>query len=377
MYKVTDAGVLKAVESWCVTIPLYDNDGKPFGESIVDNILREILLSYPGFSITNIKGYWRGSDRTYIDKNYQVVIDTVPDNLSDSSAFFASLKKDLQERLLQEKIYVTKQDSKQELLSFIEFFNEIGVQIASHNVNKEASKIAKQLVNNIDFVLQRLGYETTLLRRDHKLKKIIWERKLCGIKIKSEFDDTYPDVKIIAADQFIEIGDAMLRESPFVLIGTYEFQSYILEKRNHHNLTEVDSTALGVFKNPYSTSQSGEPLSVIAFIELFTMSVFVNCLILREEGFLPREIRANVGCDGSLQQGDSEIGNILLHCPAVIPDKIVQNEIIRCLDIALNNYELGTLNPIALLQAKAKNSYVLKRAVVRRQLRDIREQNMT
>ncbi len=377
MYNVTDTGVYKSVESWCVTIPLYDNDGQPFGESIVDDILQEILLSYPGFSIANIKGYWRGSDRSYIDKNCQVVIDTVPDNLSDSSAFFATLKKDLQTRLRQEKIYVTKQDSKQELLSFIEFFNEIGVQTESHDVSKEASQIAKQLVNNIDFVLQRLGYETTLLRRDHTLKKIIWERKLCGIKIKSEFNDTYPDVKIIAADQFIEIGDALLRGSPFVLIGTYEFQSYILERRNHHSLTEVDITLLNALKNPYCLSQSGQPLSVIAFIEDFTMSVFVNCIILRDEGFLTDEIEVNIGSDGSLQHGTGEIGNILLHCPAVIPDEVVQKEIIRCLDTAINNYERGALNPIAVLQAKAKNSYILKRAVVRRSLRDIRDQKMT
>jgi hypothetical protein len=371
MYKVTESGVYKAVESWCVTIPLYDNDGQQFDEALVDSILQEVLLSYPGFSIVNIIGYWRGSDRTYIDNNCQVIIDTVPENISDSSTFFATLKKDLQTRLGQEKIYVTKQDSKQELLSFAEFFVEIGVQTSSHS-SQEASQIAKQLVNNIDFALQRLGYETTLLRRDHANNKIIWERKLCGVKIKSEFNDTHPDVKIIAADQFVEIGDALVVGSPFILIGTYEFQTYILEKRNHYALTEVDISLLDALNNPYCLSQSGEPLSAPAFVENFTMSVFVNCIILRDEGFLPKEIHVNVGSDGSMQRGTSEIGSILLHCPAVIPDEVVQKEIIRCLETAVNNYEHGTLNPIAVLQAKAKNLYVFKRAFVRKTLRDIR-----
>jgi Glu-tRNA(Gln) amidotransferase subunit E-like FAD-binding protein len=62
----------------------------------------------------------------------------------------------------------------------------------------------------------------------------------------------------------------------------------------------------------------------------------------------------------------NEFSKILFHCPAVIPEEVVQKEIMRCLDTALNNYESGTFNPIAVLQAKAKNSYILKRAFVRR-----------
>ena len=294
MYKVTDNGVLKTVESWCVIIPLHDNDNKPFDQSLVDSILEEILLNYPGFSIANSMGYWKGADRTYIDKNYQIVIDAVPDTLEDSSKFFANLKKELQTRLSQ-KIYITKQDSKQEFLSFSEFFDEVGVQTQSDNLQQEAVYLAKQLAGNLDFVLQRMGYETTALRRDHGQNKIIWERKLCGIKIKSEFDDLYPNVTLIAADQLLNIGNAMLSREPFVLIGTYEFQFYILEKKSRRSLVEVNERTLSTVMYTKYFAPTGEPLSVKEFVEDFTMSVFVNWLILRDEGFLPKEIKVNVG----------------------------------------------------------------------------------
>ncbi len=374
MYNVTDNGVLKTVESWCVTIPLHDNDNEPFDESTIDSILQEILLNYPGFSIANSMGYWKDSDRTYIDKNYQIMIDVVPDHLEDSSKFFAALKQDLQTRLYQEKIYITKQDSKQEFLSFLEFFDEVGVHAQSHDLRQEAAELAKKLAGNLDFVLQRLGYETTALRRDHEQKKIIWERKLCGIKIRSEFDDSYPNVNIIAADQLLDIGNAMLSRNPFLLIGTYEFQFYILDKKRPRSLVEVSDTIIKSIKHTNFISQSGEPLSAKAFIECFTMSVFVNGLILRDEGFLQNEIKFSVGGDGSLQIGESELGNIMLCCPAVIPEQVMQKEILRCLSTAINLLETNTIDPIAVLQAKAKNNYIFKRAFVRSMLRKIHDQ---
>ena len=89
MYTVTDRGVLKKVETWSVIVPLHDNDGVAFEKEIVDQVLDEILLDYPGFSVTNTIGYWKASDQTYVDKNYQILtIDAVPNGSSDSSAFF-------------------------------------------------------------------------------------------------------------------------------------------------------------------------------------------------------------------------------------------------------------------------------------------------
>ena len=174
-------------------------------------------------------------------QNYQILIDTVPDNVQDSSKFFAVLKQELQKRLCQEKIYITKQESKQEFLSFSELFVEIGVEAQSDDLKKEAGQIAKQLISKLDFVLQRLGYETTVLKRVTEQKKIIWERKLCGIKLRSELDDSLPaGIKIVAADQINEIGDAIARLEAFAIIGNYEVISYILEKSSYRSLVEVN-----------------------------------------------------------------------------------------------------------------------------------------
>jgi hypothetical protein len=371
MYDVKEHGVLKTVESWSIVIPLFDNDGHPFDKTVIDSILNEILLNYPGFSITNSVGYWKGNEQTYIDQNHQVLIDAIPDNVNDSSNFFATLKQELQERLRQEKIYITKQESKQEFLSFAEFFNEVGIEAETNDVRQEAHRIAKQLASKFDFVLQRLGYETTALRRSVENKKIVWERKLCGIKIKSEFDDLLPEkIKIIAADQVAELGAALAGDEPFAIVGGYEFQAYILEKSSYRSLVIVGEKFSVDQNKVYCCSPFGEPLSLKKFIEEFTMSVFTNWLILREEGFLPKEISLSVGGDGSLQWTTGDRAGLLLRSPASIPEDEVQKEIIRCLVEAIHSYEDNLADPLAILQAKAKNNYILKRAIVRHTIRN-------
>lgn len=365
MYEVKENGVLKAVESWNVVIPLHDNDGNIFEESLIDNILQEILLNYPGFTRTNSIGYWKDKEQTYIDKNYQVTIDTIPDSIDDSSKFFAELKTELQKQLKQEKIYITKQDAKQEFLSFDEFFDEIGIEVDSKNLKQEANNIVKKLVKNFDFVIQRLGYQTTFIKRDKAHNKIIWERKICGILIKSEFDDILPeDLIIVAADQIKELGDAFFGEKPFAIIGSYEFLSYILQKNRKRKLIEADINVLQNIDEIPFISQQGEPLSNKQFIEDFTMSIFTNWLILRDEGFQPLDININVGSDGSMQHGINDKGSILLRCPAIIPNATIQKEIIRCVSIVINQYENNNLDSIAILQTKAKNIYTFKRALV-------------
>lgn len=370
MYEATANGVLKMVESWSVIVPLNDNEGHSFEKTIIDDILQEILLNYPGFSLTNSVGYWKGDERTYIDQNYQIVIDTMPDNVNESSKFFTVLKQELQGRLHQEKIYITKQDSKQELLSFDEFFDEVGVESQSNDARHEAHQIARQLASKFDFVLQRLGYETTALRRNLGQKKIIWERKLCGVRLKSEFDDPLPDkIKIIAADQVAELGDALAGGESFAIVGGYEFQSYILERRPYRSLVEASEHFSDNESKVYCLSPLGRPLFLKKFIEEFTMSVFTNWLILREEGFLTKEIKLSVGGDGSLQWTSSDRPSLILHCPATIPEEEVQKEIMRCLIVAIHSYEDNLIDPLAVLQAKAKNNYILKRAIVRHTLK--------
>lgn len=369
MYCVNEYGVLKTVECWSVVVPLVDNEGNHFDRTVIDSILNEILLNYPGFSVASCVGYWKGSDRVYVDQNYQVLIDAVPDDSADSLSFFAALKTELQTKLNQEKIYVMRQESKEELLSFDEFFKEIGVEANSEDAKAEAKQLAKELVDRIDFILQRLGYETVLLRRDSARKKIIWERKICGIKLRSEFDDSLPDdVTVVAADQVAELGEALAGEKPFAVVGSYESQFHVLTRSRRRSLV-VANLGTDTYANPYCFSPAGEPLNVKQFIEEFTMSVFTNCIVLRDEGFLTDEIKVTVGSDGSIQWTVSPRKNFLLHSPATIPDAQVQLEIIRCLKAALGLYETNASDSIAVLQAKAKNNYFLKRAIVRHTLR--------
>jgi hypothetical protein len=372
MYNVTQNGVLKSVESWCVILPLQDNQGIAFKQDLVDGILENLLLDYPGFTITNSVGYWNGSDRVYLDQNYQIIVDAVPDNSSDSSGYFVNLKKKLQKTLNQEKVYVTKQDSKQELLTFDEFFKEIGLQLNTQNTKIEAAEIAKQLASRTDFVIQRLGYATSALRRDISSKKIIWERSVSGLKIRSEFEDLVPPgVTIIAADQFSDLGRAMMNTEPVAVIGSYEFQAFILDRAKQRPLIEAKNIKSENCKNPYSASPRGEPLNAKQFVEEFVGAAFTHCLILRDEGFLPEEIKINVGKDGSMQTTVGLRNGILMHNPADIPDGEIQQEIISLLGAALTMNENNLLDPIAILQAKAKNNYFVERSIVRHSLKSI------
>lgn len=369
MYTVTNNGVLKTVETWSVMVPLHDNDGQPFDKASIDSILEDILLDYPGFTVANSVGYWKGADRVHIDQNHEVVIDAVPDDVCDSSKFFADLKNELKERLKQDKVYVTRQASKEELLSFSEFFDEIGVLSPRDDEKEEAKQIAQQLTKQLSFVLERLGYETTTLRRDRERSKIIWERKLCGIRLKSELVDTLPaEVKLIAADQVSELSDVIAGESPFAIIGGYEYQAFILEKQARHSLADIRKHVLDI-RTGYSLV-TGEAVPAGRIIEDFVAAVLTNCVALRDEGFLPKDIRINVGKDGSLQIASNGKTTVLLHSPAILPNKIIQKEILRCLRQVLERHEANDLDPIAVMQAKATHSYIIVRALIRRALRD-------
>lgn len=368
MYAIQNDGVLKSIETWRVIIPLHDNNGNPFNKLTINEILQDITLKFPGFTVINCTGYWKGAEQLYVDENLELIVDTLPSSHEESTAFFYSLKSDLQARLGQEKIYICKELSKQEFLSFQEFFSEIGLEI---NAQDEASRkrLAVQIVDNFDFILQRLGYETTALHRDLESKKIIWERRLCGIILKSEFEDPYPpDIKIIAADHIDDIGDALAVDT-FALIGHYEFQAYVLEKLNYRPLVKVQLADDAIDGRTQYLLPTGEPVTVQRFIEEFTMTVFTNYVVLREEGYLERDITISVGIDGSLQYGFDGRWNQLFHTPASIPDKPIQLEIIRCIQEAYNLYERSELDRVALLQAKAKNFYIFKRAILRKYLR--------
>ena len=60
----------------------------------------------------------------------------------------------------------------------------------------------------------------------------------------------------------------------------------------------------------------------------------------------------------------------MFHSPAIIPEESVQHEIIRCIEVASHLYENNELDAIALLQAKAKNGHIFKRAFIRKVVKE-------
>lgn len=365
MYSLRQNGIFKKLETWNIIIPLHDNDGKEFSKEVIDKILDTISLNYPGFTIVNCIGYWKNQVETFKDKNHQIIVDAMPSDSEASFAFFFNLKDDLAKQLRQDKIYVTKSENKEELLSFKEFFQELGIEHTSSGSDSDYD-LAKEIVSKPEFIVRRLGYETVVLIRDTAKGKIIWERKICGLRIKSEFEDNLPtDAILIGADQLDTLGEAIFGDKLIVLIGNYEFQKFILEKFSYRPLVEANLaditnsvTFLDKQKNPIDTKK---------FIEYFSTTVFCNYMAFREENYLQEEIRLNVGSDGSMQIGQSETkGKYLLHSPAIIKDPKIQLEIIRCLYETVTLFEKNKLDPIALLQAKARNSYISNRAILRR-----------
>lgn len=365
MYSVTQEGVLKRIETWQVIIPLHDNDGRPFSEEMIESILDNITLSFPGLTMVNCTGRWRGNDRVFIDKNMQVLIDALPLAADVSASYFAGLKKDLQAKLGQEKIYVTKESSKEEMLSYEEFLKEVGIEVEEGLTNSNKKAVIEQIVGRLDFVMQRMGYETLSIRRDRDAKKIVWERLLSGIRLTTTLDDPYPDgISILAADQIDRQAQHLFDEN-CVLIGHYEFQRYAIERQPIKPLVKSTIETLPTFQCIEYMSPQGDILNVRQFVERFTMSVVTNIAVLRDHGYRPDEISVNVGSDGSLQIGRNSTASHVLHQPAHIPDKEVQQEILRCLSECCEKFESGTFDPFALHQAKALNQYILKRAFLR------------
>lgn len=368
MYKININGVFKVIETWNIFIPLHDNEGVPFGKKFIESTLEDISLNFPGFTIVNCIGYWKDLNQIYTDENLQLIIDIFPFKQGDSTLYFTQLKDNLKKKFDQEKVYITKTNNKEEFISFDEFINEFGIENPSFNDKNQKRELVEQLINRQDFILQRLSYNTISLKRNKERNKIIWERKICGIKIISEFDDNLPiDIKIIPADKIDELGRAITNSKSFAVIGHYELQNYILEKIKFHPLINVNLND-ELANQLIFTDQEGNAISVKNFIEYFTMTIFNNYLVLKDEGFRRDEISINVGHDGSFQIGKSQIGKIILLSQAIIPQKEIILEIIRCIDEVIELFEKNELDHIPILQSKARNHYLFKRAFVRRNL---------
>jgi hypothetical protein len=285
----------------------------------------------------------------------------------DVSPIFYQLKDRLKTQLLQDKIYVTKQQSKEEFLSFEEFFIEVGLEDVPSDPSTYP-KLASQFSEKFEFVRRRIGYETTLLRRHQG--RIVWERRISGIKLRSEWEDGLPaDVRLIAADQIDDIAALLGSVEQFAIVGGYEYQFHVLRTLKPRRLVK-DVSPLVPLEGWTYFSQAGETLSIDEFINEFTTAVFINCIVMLDEGYLLQELRINVGSDGSMQLGQRDHAQGLFIVPARIPQKELQMEIIRCLRGLLDAYSRDDVDVLALLQAKAKHGYLVNRALLRKALRE-------
>src|SRR5262245_27436553 len=99
MYKFSENGVLKSLETWKIIIPRHDNSGKPFSKQEIDSILEGITLKFPGLTMVNCAGMWTDSRETYRDENIQLIVDALPSDHSQSAEFFSKLKEELRQSL--------------------------------------------------------------------------------------------------------------------------------------------------------------------------------------------------------------------------------------------------------------------------------------
>jgi hypothetical protein len=365
MYKVSADGVLKHVETWHLVLPLHDNNKNAFPKELLDSVIDRIADSFPGMSVVSTSGRWKESGVVYSDNSLTVIVDALPTDHDASKAFFETLKRDLATKLRQEKIYVTLAATRSELLTIDEFLAEMGIE--SKEVKSDKLSLANTLAAHIDITRVRASYETTLLRRLPDTKQIQWERKLCGLKLTSVFDDPFPpNARLLAADRvtdFTFFWDGNIPEA-IAVVGDYEFQRFLVRNESLRPLVPV---SLPPDTEDEFIAPAGKTISAQRFIEEFTGVIVVGYVALREEGFLQSEITVSVGSDGSVQMGQrsTERGKTLLVSPASLTNSTIRNEVARCAQLACNSYELGTLDPLALAQAKAMHRSVHKRAAAR------------
>ncbi len=365
MYQVDEHGVLKQVETWHVVLPLHDNNKNPFSREVIDSIVGRIADSFPGLSVVSTSGRWKEAGIMYSDDSLTVIIDALPIDRVSSQRFFETLKHQLVEELRQQKIYVTLTATRSELITIDEFLTEMGVEVDAMVSDRVA--LAKNLAGHVDIVRVRAAYETTLLRRLDGRRQIQWERRFCGVKVVSLFDDPYPaHTRLLAADRvsdFTPFWEGRLAEA-YAVIGDHEFQRHLVRG---DSLTALVSVALPADVTDTFISPAGGSITARRFVEEFTGAIVVGYIALREEGFLTHEIAISVGRDGSLQIGERADGKgkVVLVSPASIQNPSIQEEIIRCVGVGCADYESGTSNQLALAQAKAMHRSVMKRAAAR------------
>lgn len=366
MYFATEKGVEKRIESWQITIPLSDNQQQPFPEELIETIKSKIISKFGGLTSFNVVGYWKSGEKLYLDKNIVIIIDVPLKYHGTASAFFMELKNELMKELRQEKIYITKENEKSELLSFNEFLQELGFEVASGQKQLLTQDNIEKLIKESGIVNRRLSYKTLNLIRDKKSRKIIWEREILGIKIVTKIEDNYPlDAVILPADGLEKYFSEELFGKNIIIIGDYEYQSYVLDKEKRiyiigapQKFSKYDKGDEEPLYGPHAWHGL---LRTSEFIPTFVEQILINYIILREMGVSKDKIMINVGSDGSMQAGEP----YLLLCPAIIPDTKIQEVILDYVKNASDMYETGSIDEIALMQAKVMNRYNEKKALLK------------
>ena len=94
-----------------IYLPLTDNAGRPFHDSLFDSVERRLIDRFTGLTSQQrdfpLRGIWQGGTRLYYD---QVIIMTVLDfRRKGSTRFLAQLKKALLREFDQLEILITEQ----------------------------------------------------------------------------------------------------------------------------------------------------------------------------------------------------------------------------------------------------------------------------
>ena len=122
-------GVLKAIETWRLTIPIHDNDGNRYPELLIEMIRNHVLSVFGGETGVNTTGRWKQDQRIWKDENIRVEIDVYVEHHDIAEAFMVAAKRDLIPILKQERIYVTLSQGRFELLLADEFRGDLGLNI--------------------------------------------------------------------------------------------------------------------------------------------------------------------------------------------------------------------------------------------------------
>jgi hypothetical protein len=153
MYQLSETTVTKRVESWKLTVPLHDNDGVDFDRRLIDSITQGIVDNFPGLTAINCVGHWRNGQQTYKDRNLELIVDVLPTDSSLAEKFFAKYKDDLAEHLQQDRIYLTREQSKAEVMSYDEFFVEVGLEVPPGAADIDKRRVAQSAIDNVNFLL--------------------------------------------------------------------------------------------------------------------------------------------------------------------------------------------------------------------------------